>query len=47
MGEGTLRELCDAVADVECVGHDDDVRDALAVVLGEAPGKAVARANFL
>ena len=40
MGEGTLLELGDAVADVECVGHDDGVRDALAVVLGEAPGKA-------
>ena len=30
--------LRDAVADVECVGHDDGVRDALAVVLGEASG---------
>ena len=38
--EETLLELADAVADVECVGHDDSVRDALAVVLGEAPGEA-------
>ena len=38
--EETLLELADAVADVERVGHDDSVRDALAVVLGEAPGEA-------
>ena len=31
LGEGTFLELGDAVADVECVGHGDGVRDALAV----------------
>ena len=44
LGEGTLLELGDAVADVECVGHDEMTMACemrwLAVVLGEAPGKA-------